>query len=242
MAAAAIYTIRDGVLYLLTGIESYYCYEDNTNDEYYQKRLVSWESPKTDEEAAFRAFLLASQCNNHIQYTLPDKNNRVHFCCVTSLSKIGVMKGGMEHNETPIQTIQREIIEEIGMLFPKDRFFRTSFTIPRTTCYWVPVSEEESIMIEKRIKERKEQLRGEVFDIAFRTIDSIKEMNYELNSVSKRIIKEINYTHLPKLPEYQHSDIHPSSPRKTQTYPSYCITPVEDNWVWGTPRTSLFSI
>ena len=74
-------------------------------------------------------------------------------------------------------------------------------------------------------------------------VDSIKgeiyNMPFELNSVSKRILREITVT---TLPEISPSEITVSSPRQTQIYPSHPIVPIQDNWSWGTKRTSLFSM
>lgn len=239
MSAAIVYTFVNGQIQLLTGIESYYCYE-STMDPLYNQKLIELETPPSLEEAANRATQLAKEHQTHVQYTPPDEQRRIHFCCVTDQSKIGIIKGGVKDNEDPLQTIQRELMEEVGILLPIHRFLPTPFYLPRTTCYWVPVHPHEAHWMMYRIQQRKEQLVGEVFDLQFRSLDQIRQSTFYLNSVSRYVIQHIPYMELPFPPT--ENDMYVSSPRHTKAYPAQIIRPIQDSWRWGMERKSLFSM
>lgn len=237
-AAVMMYYRSNGVIRILSGIESYYCFETPTSVEE-QEQLLDWERPSSREEAAERAMVLAQHYGTHIQYSPPDASKRIHYCCVTQKSKMGVIKGSIEDGEEPLATIQREMQEEIGLMVPSHRLIPSGFRIPRMTTFWMPISQKEVNWIELRINERREQLIGEVFDVAFRTVDEIKSSGFALNSVTRFLL-----SHLPnRLPfPLKEFDLRPTSPRRSRTYPIQPVRPLFDPWEWGTQRSSLFPI
>lgn len=230
-SAAILFCKVDDTIKILSGIESYYCYEHKENDPMYNSLLLKWETPDNREEASLRCFQLSTQYKTRIQYTLPDKNNIIHYSCVTQQSKIGIIKGGIEPNESSLDAIKREIIEEVGIVVESSRFYKACVTIPCTTIYMVPINYFEMLFIEERIKERSDQLVGEIFDLRFRTVQDIINSDYKMNSITSYTCSHINKLYFNPTTKND-KEIIPSSPRQVESYPYIPIYPLHDSWKW----------
>ena len=245
-SAVIIYYNENNTIKILTGIESYYCYEDKTDDPIYNELLLNWQTPSSREEASMRAYQLSMYYKTRIQYTLPDKDNIIHYSCITNQSKIGIIKGGIEKNEDSLETIQREVKEEIGVIIPSNRFIKAPLHIPRTTIYLLPINYKEMKWIEYRIKERQEQLVGEIFNLEFRTIYEIKKSDYKMNSVTSFMCSHSTKLIVPL--EVNESIMIPSSPRSCYTpFLLQPIRPLHDSWkrengTWKNNRVSLLEL
>ena len=213
---------------------------ENHSDQAINSLIINWETPETHEEAARRAHQLSVHYQTPIQFSPPNKEGRVRFCCVTQYSKIGLIKGSVERNEKPLETIQREILEEIGIIIPEHRFIPTPYHMPRMSIFWVPVTKKEVNWMERRIKERSEQLMGEVFDVRFRTMEEIRTTSFSMNSVTKYICNHIQPYRWPH-PKTEF-DFRPSSPRHTQSHEPMPLIPLQDPWQFGTIRESLLMV
>jgi 8-oxo-dGTP pyrophosphatase MutT (NUDIX family) len=230
-SAAILFCNVDDTIKILTGIESYYCYEHKESDPVYNSLLEKWEKPVDREEAALRCVQLSTEYNTRIQYTLPDKDHIVHYLCVTNHSKIGIIKGCIEKDETSLDAIKREIMEEVGIIIEPSRFYKSSVSFSRTIIYMVPINYFEMLSIEERIKERNDQLVGEIFDLRFRTVQEIKDSSYDMNSVTKYICYHIHKLYFNQTTKHD-KEIRLSSPRQTETYPYVPIVPLYDSWKW----------
>jgi ADP-ribose pyrophosphatase YjhB (NUDIX family) len=166
---------------ILTGMESYYCFEES-NDAIYNERLRQFETC-TPEEASTRAKELSERFQRTIQYG-DFINNRTHFCCLTTNSHLGVIKGDVFENERFIHAIQRELREETGLIVPESRFLQRDvpFSHHHTSIYFVPLRESELYSIENYFTRRKNNHCGELFDLAFR--DLLKEKE-EMNHITR---------------------------------------------------------
>ena len=171
-------------LRILTGIESYYCFEES-HDLVYNERLRHFETCSSNE-ASMRAKELSERFQRTIQYG-DFINNRTHFSCLTTNSHLGVIKGDVFENESFIHAIQRELREETGLIVPESRFLikDVPFSHHHTTIYFAPVSQIELYSIENYITIRKNSHCGELFDLAFRDLLCI---NDEMNHITRCIV------------------------------------------------------
>jgi len=179
-----VYYKDNDTLRILTGMESYYCFEES-NDALYNQRLCQFETC-TPEEASSRAKELSERFQRTIQYG-DFINNRTHFCCLTSNSHLGVIKGDVFENERFIHAIQRELREETGLIVPDSRFLHRDvpFSHHHTTIYFVPIRQSELYDMENYFTRRKNNHCGELFDLAFRDLLNEKE---EMNHITRCVV------------------------------------------------------
>ena len=171
--------------HLLTGLESYYCFEEGVDPDY-NERLRQLEMC-TPEEASQRARQLSHQHQRTIQYG-DFIQHRTHFCCLTTNSHIGLIKGDVFPNEPYPNAMQREIREETGLRVPLSRFIPLE-SIPfdhyRVSYFGVPLIHEEVVAILHYSESRQRSHCGELFQLAFRHLPTVIEpMNHVTRLVS----------------------------------------------------------
>ncbi len=168
---------------ILTGIESFYCFEESKYDEKYNQLLDQLEHC-THHEATQFAKKLSDHFQINIHYS-EFENNRTHFCCLTSNSHIGVIKGSVNQNEDPLHAIQREISEEVGVIIPYERLIKSSYSKRRTILYIVSLLPTEISLILKHIVKRNRQHCGELFHLSFRSINELTNNRLPMNNITK---------------------------------------------------------
>lgn len=180
---------------ILTGMESYYCFEES-NDIFYNERLRQFETC-SPQEASSRAKELSEQFQRTIQYG-SFINNRTHFCCLTTNSHLGVIKGDVFENERFIHAAQRELREETGLIIPESRFLQRDvpFSHHHTSIYFVPINQTELNNMENYFTSRKNNHCGELFDLAFRDLLNEQE---EMNHITRCLLAWLRKT--PTFPE-----------------------------------------
>lgn len=226
---------------VLCGLESYYCFEESEN-KVENQRLFELEFD-TEEHAIQHAIRLSELYQREIRYS-EFENKRTHYCCLTTNSHMGIIKGNGNKDEKPIDAIQREISEEVGIIIPLERL-RDTLTLSHiklyTTVYLVPCSNEERQQIEIQIEERRKRHCGELFHMAFRNLLTVTHpMNYITRMVYQWIKKH-------QLPCFKKHDTFPITyvPLLPITYPDkkYDISFLhEPPFVWGKKRKSLLPI
>ena len=166
---------------ILTGIESYYCFEESAIGK--NKLLHKWEYC-SEEEAVERAKWLSKHFQIKINYS-EFENKRTHYCCLTSNSHIGIIKGSVNPKEEPIHAIQREILEEVGIIIPFERFTKSIYSRQRTILYIVSLVQPEVEMISYYCELRDKNHCGELFSISFRTIEEMELFRMPMNNITK---------------------------------------------------------
>jgi 8-oxo-dGTP pyrophosphatase MutT (NUDIX family) len=169
--AAVIYDISSGSI--LIGKESYYCFEKSDNP-IEQARLDMIEEC-TESEAINYAIQFSILFQTEIRYS-EFEHGKTHFVCQTNNSHWGIVKGHGEPHETPLEAISRETYEEVGLIVPHERWNRLILPhIHRPThTFCLMITKEERKQIEHHIEERKRRHCGELFDLAFRNIFTLR--------------------------------------------------------------------
>ena len=179
---ALIYYISNHQVRVLTGVESYYCFEESF-DSSYNNVLTELETC-SPQKASQIAIYLSEKHQRRIQYG-DFINNRTHFCCLTSNSHLGLIKGDVFPNELYTKAIQREIREETGIVFPESRFLDMDQNFnARTSLFLVPVNLDEVESIKRYLLTRHNSHCGELFYIDFREL-----VHYKMNHIT-RVVSE----------------------------------------------------
>ncbi len=234
--AAVIYDIENNEI--LSGIESYYCFEE---DYYNQKEFIEinkWEKG-TEKEYIDRSIYLSQYYKRRIQYT--EASSRTHFCCITVNSHMGIIKGNVNDNETLIDAIKREIQEETGLIIDESRMMKNNIYNCNTHIYLIPVSKEEKLEINQYLIERDKQHKGELFNVQFRSSNDL--MNSKCNYVTDVCINWFKKNKFPTIDndnKISYEDIiHSNYIEKN----NFKIEPLyEPPFVWGKKRRSLLKI
>jgi hypothetical protein len=180
---------------ILTGMESYYCFEEGVDAEYNERlRQLEVCSP---EEASHRARWLSHRHQRTIHYG-DFIHHRTHFCCLTTNSHIGLIKGDVFPDEPYPVAIQREIREETGLMVPLSRIISLDsvpFSHYRVSYFCIPLTSEEIQDILHYFEQRQRSHCGELFQLAFRHLPYVHE---PMNHVT-RLVSQWLHTH-PSLP------------------------------------------
>jgi 8-oxo-dGTP pyrophosphatase MutT (NUDIX family) len=226
-------------LNFLCGLESYYCFEDSIypNENKYLHSLEFC----SENKAINTSIKLSDYFDIEIRYTEFNKEGRTHFCCLTSNSHLGIIKGNVEPHEEPIVAMQREIKEEVGINVPLSRLISYGFLQRRTILYLVPLSQKEIIDIKERIEERKKRHCGEIFQLDFRTLD---ESTHNMNQITRKVQEWLKEKHLPILTEpYESITMDPLLPLTVLSKETYNYNYIEEEpFVWNKIRYSLLPI
>ena len=109
---------------------------------------------------------------------------QVHFRYLEKACKRGVIKGGMEVDETGEQAILRETQEELGINIPKDQLIKLGIC-DGYQVYALDIKKKQYEFFTTRIKERDTAKSGEVFDLSFKPISMVEGQLSEYNYKSK---------------------------------------------------------
>lgn len=127
-----------------------------------------------------------------------DNLYKVNFRHLTETSKRGIIKGGINLNETPIDTILRETAEEIGINIPKEQIVDLGIC-EGYQVYSLDIKQKNFAFFMSRIKEREIAKSGEVFDLSFKHMSVIEGLFPEYNKRSIcAILKFKEYFNKPK--------------------------------------------
>lgn len=230
--------------HVLCGLESYYCFEESDNVmENHKLHMLEYD---TEEHAIQHAIHLSNLYQREIRYS-EFQEHRTHYCCLTTNSHMGIIKGNGNPGEKPIHAIQREISEEVGVIIPEERLHDTltlSHVRLYTTIYLVPCSIEERQTIEIHIEARRKRHCGELFHMAFRNLLSV---THPMNYITRMVYQWIKKHHLPTFKKHYDYPITyvPLLPFPTgkDTEKEYEISFLEEPpFVWGKKRKSLLPL
>ena len=219
---------------VLCGLESYYCFEENTENK---KQLYDLEYCN-EEQAIERAIMLSTHFNREIHYT-QFYQQRTHFSCLTTNSHWGIVKGNGYQGEDAITALQREIQEEVGIILHPARFHQINMTLKiPTTMFLCPVTTNEVTHIREYLKERDKRHCGELFHLAFRDLTLMEHMNYITRKICQWITKHNVYsvTHTYPIEYSPLLDVIPH----VQEYTAALV--IEPPFVWGAKRQSLLPL
>lgn len=242
MKVAAVLYVPD-TQEVLCGLESYYCFEESDNIVENQ-RLHQYEYD-TEEHAIQHAIRLSNLFQREIRYS-EFQNSRTHFCCLTTNSHMGIIKGSSIDNETAVTAIQREISEEVGIIIPEERL-QSTLSLPNvklyTTIYMIPLTNIEKTEIERQIEERKKRHCGELFHMQFRILPDITHpMNYITRMVCQWLQKNKldDYTTKQVSFPIRYTPLLPFDNQQNQYYDISFLP--EQPFVWGKKRISLLPL
>lgn len=187
--------------YILTGIENRFCYEENPRDPAYNESIRQFQSFPTaaglsaaKNEARSRAYALSQHYRMNIHYTQIEQDKKDHtryhtnFCFQTTDSTIGIIKGGVEAEDGGSwkRALQRELAEETGIRITRtdrlqsinDDSWKSWFPHKgmQVHLFMMTVNRVEREWIERRIRHREANHCGELFQLEFRNLDSIRSV------------------------------------------------------------------
>ena len=194
-ATVLAYYKEGPTFYLVSGYESNYpevikIPAGTPSDDAFAQQDVLWQKDTTKQFAIDRE----STPELHGYYSIRTKVD----------DKFGFPKGGSKEKETPIDAAKREFGQEIGYWDLKDyKLKELSTSVPTAnkakeeapnaankseyTIFTYRITSQPEIgAINKSIAAMKEARKGELFDVAFRSIEDIKKM--PLNSKSKKAL------------------------------------------------------
>jgi hypothetical protein len=232
--AVVIYEVETNLV--LCGLESYYCFEESEDSEY-TERLHKLEYC-SELDAIKNAIYLSKLYDIEIRYT-QFLNNRTHYSCLTSNSHWGIVKGNGYKSEEPLLALKREIYEEVGINVPQERFIplKLSLRIP-TYVYLLPITSNEKDMITNHIEELRQHHSGELFQLGFRHLNKLKNMNY----ITRRICEWMLVNKLPNLMNHAEIKYSPLIPISTEN-DNYSISYInEPPFKWGKKRYSILPL
>lgn len=132
------------------------------------KTITNWLVPP-----AVKSSIQANTNHNQIRYSSKARKEK-------DTDLYGAPKGGKEPSETVLQTMIREIKEEIGNLddnlLPTDNDKYEAKTKNNYAIFYKKVSHSQARKIEEEIQRRYALHIGEIFDLAFRDIEKANEM------------------------------------------------------------------
>lgn len=234
----AIVVYHEHTRHVLCGYESYYCYEEAEDNSEQLRDLEMCSEPLAIQRATY----LSSLYEVEVRY-VPFVNHRTHYCCQTSNSHLGIIKGNVNLNEDTVTAIRRELEEEVGIIVQADRLTQCIHLSrqPRPTkIFLLPVSNDESIAIMHHVHELRKRHYGEMFNIAFRELVE----GYPYNFITKQLSKWVLYNTLPciKTPvsPLQFTPLLPLTTYEERTYEHDFIH--EPPFVWGATRSSLLPL
>ncbi len=222
----ALFYDQTRMTHILTGIESYYCFEEGADADYNERlRQLEVCSP---EEASERARWLSHHHQRTIQYG-DFIHHRTHFCCLTTNSHIGLIKGDVFPDEPYPVAIQREIREETGLRVPLSRIIPLElipFAHYRVSYFGIPLTSEEIQNILHYFEQRQRSHCGELFQLEFRHLPFVNE---PMNHVT-RLVSQWLQSH-PPLPRIRDNtpiqfEPTPSAPPTVQYNTARIIEPV----------------
>ena len=225
--------------HVLCGVESYYCFEESSNRD--ESRLIRYLETCSEMEASRRAMHLSRLYQMEIRY-VSFYRQRTHYCCLTSNSHLGIIKGNVNRGEDLVSAIQREVQEEVGILLPADRL---QHTIPLsrqpkpTSVFLVPVTHAESIAILEHAEALRQRHYGEIFNVGFRDLqDTDHTCNYITNQVRKWMKSQDG--NLPKVVKGSPLSYTTLLPLIQDTPIPYVYSYIEEPpFRWGAQRPSL---
>lgn len=190
-AAVLIYHISRGqpirTVRFLTGLESRYCYEEKRADDRYNRQIRAFQTfrgtlEEAKRQARRRALALSDLFNINIHYSQlkTQKSNewQTEFRYLTTTSSLGFIKGTIEPGETPLLTIQREIREEVGIIVHPNRLSFTPSKIDGVALFLLPITSTEVEWIQQRVIQRDASHTGELFEVAFRSVEELIRADY----------------------------------------------------------------
>jgi hypothetical protein len=156
-------------------------------------------------------FIRALGKQSEVRYDHPKQNktdatnyNVIFRCLKPPHSKWGIVKGQKdEEDATTVDTIKREIFEEVGiplMHLQSHVWTPMKFKVDNYNVYTWEVNPVEQSMIRRCIGERKEEKHGELFDMAFLPWEEVQ--NYTINDSNSKSLTAFEgfKTYLKTLP------------------------------------------
>ena len=224
---------------ILTGVESFYCFEEtNPHDIDIIRKMETC----SEQEAIHTAIELSNTFQLEIRYS-EFQSSRTHFCCLSSNSHMGIIKGNVDRCETLEHAIIREIEEEVGLIVPESRLIPNKIiTIKNTNLFFIPIDTMELKMINRHIKERKKRHCGEIFRLGFRNL--LSDYKYPLNQITRSVKKWLETN--PEMPDpVCHDTLSLTSllPIETKVIQPYLYSYIkEPSFVWNRTRKSLLPL
>lgn len=182
-ATVLVYYKEDFTFYLVSGYESNYPSQktipaDTKSQEAFVKLDEEWLTDPTKHYVIEKE----SKLKDEGRYTIRSKVN----------DKFGFPKGLSKEGESPIVTAKREFEEEVGYSALKDyRLKILPVTGSNKSDYTIFTYQlktpKEMKDIKEAIAKMKEERKGELFEVDFRSLEEIKEM--PLNSKSKLALR-----------------------------------------------------
>lgn len=139
-----------------------------------------------------------------LKFDTPQKTEtgyRVNFRYLPLDFKRGIIKGKSDNNETPLETVLREVGEELGINI-SEREQNKMVNLGDCGGYTIFSLQVDRSFIEfvgQRVKERLTARSGEIYDFTFKPLSEIETLLNNFNSKSKCAINEFKRQILPTI-------------------------------------------
>jgi 8-oxo-dGTP pyrophosphatase MutT (NUDIX family) len=178
---------------LLTGKESKYltdlCVEGSAFEEKFGDLIRGYESFNPVEHPGINAKIYFSKNAlklegilglDTIQFDTPTpiKNSdvyKVKYRFLPKDHKRGIIKGGKEGSETPLETILREVREELGINLIEAKIVDIG-ECAKYKVFSIDITSDKANYFLQRIDERRTAKSGEVFDLKFKPLSEINTL------------------------------------------------------------------
>jgi hypothetical protein len=125
----------------------------------------------------------------------------VNFRYLPRSFKRGIIKGSKEGSETPMQTILREVGEEVGINIPEaeQRKIIDLGICSRYKTFSLDITKKARDVFLRRIQERFAARSGEIYEFSFKTLPEIDSLLHMFNEKSKCAIELFKTQILPTI-------------------------------------------